>query len=184
MLGSSQPGSSIDLEACTAAGVDVVRRRSGGGSVLIVPGEMLWLDVVVPAGDPLWSDDVGRSMWWLGEVWAAALEMCGVAGADVHRGPIQHSEWSRSVCFDGLGAGEVVVGSAKAVGISQRRTRSWIRLQSSIHLVWRPELVVALLADPRPEAAELLEPFVADVAPARLVSAVEECLARTASTGR
>ena len=39
----------IDLDvACAAPGVEVVRRRSGGGAVLLVPGEVVWFDVVVP----------------------------------------------------------------------------------------------------------------------------------------
>ena len=66
---------------CEAAGVDVVRRRSGGGVVLLVPGECLWLDVVVPRDDPRWDDDVARAMWWLGEVWCQALAAVDVADA-------------------------------------------------------------------------------------------------------
>lgn len=181
VLGSSQPESSIDIDACRRAGVDVVRRRSGGGAVLIVPGEMLWLDVIVPLGDPLWSDDVGRAMWWLGDVWSEALGACGVTGSEVYRGSLRSTAWSRLVCFDGLGAGEVLVGGSKAVGMSQRRTRSWLRLQSSVHLAWRPDLMVSLLAEPRPTGSALLEPFVVPVAAERLASAVEECLASARS---
>ena len=50
VLGSSQPDSTIDLDACSRAGIEVVRRRSGGGAVLLVPGEVVWLDVIVPRG--------------------------------------------------------------------------------------------------------------------------------------
>lgn len=178
VLGSAQSEHGVDRAACAEAGIDVVRRRSGGGAVLLLPGEMCWLDVVVPRGDPLWVDDVGRSMWWLGEVWAGALEDCGMRGAVVHRGPLVHTAWSRLVCFDGLGGGEVVVGGAKAVGISQRRTRAWARLQSSIHLAWRPELMRSLLAEPRPAPGELLDPVVAPVSAARLRAAVEARLGR------
>ena len=49
----------------------IVRRRSGGGGVLLMPGEFVWLDLEIPAGDALWHDDVGRSMWWVGELWRA-----------------------------------------------------------------------------------------------------------------
>jgi lipoate---protein ligase len=158
VLGSAQPLGHADLDACRREDVDVVRRRSGGGAVLIVPGEMVWLDIVLPVGDPLWVDDVGRSMWWLGDVWKTALESLGATAVEVHRGPVRHTAWSRQVCFDGLGAGEVTIGGHKAVGISQRRTRSWARMQSSVHLAWRPELMVQLLAQPRPAAAQLAAP--------------------------
>ena len=39
-------------------GVAVVRRRSGGGAVLLDPGGVVWVDVVVPRHDPRWDDDV------------------------------------------------------------------------------------------------------------------------------
>lgn len=163
VLGSAQRDDVIDHEAAARAGADVVRRRSGGGAVLIVPGEMLWVDVVVPRGDVLWDDDIGRAMWWLGEVWADALGACGIAGAQVHRGAVVHTPWSRLVCWDSLGAGEVVVAGRKAVGISQRRTRDWIRLQSSVHLAWRPDVLCELLAGDRPVPVDLAEAAVLDV---------------------
>ena len=50
VLGSAQRDDVVDADACAAAGVEVVRRRSGGGAVLLLPGEVTWLDVVVPAG--------------------------------------------------------------------------------------------------------------------------------------
>ena len=62
VLGSTQPESDVDGRVANALGVDVVRRRSGGGAVLLMPGEFVWLDLVIPAGDPLWLDDVGKAM--------------------------------------------------------------------------------------------------------------------------
>ncbi len=73
ILGSAQPIAAADLDACARAGVEVVRRTSGGGAVLVRPGAVLWVDIVVPAGDPLWEPDVARAFFWLGEAWAAAL---------------------------------------------------------------------------------------------------------------
>ena len=78
VLGSAQLDSTVDQEACAAAGVEVVRRRSGGGAVLVDPSSLVWVDLVVAATDALWSADVGRSMWWVGEAWAKALEGAGL----------------------------------------------------------------------------------------------------------
>ena len=90
---------------------------------------------------------------------------------------MQHTQWSRLVCFDGLGAGEVTVGGRKAVGISQRRTRGWARLQSSIHLAEpRQELLATLLSPPRPTADELKPPAAVDVALEALQRAVTTAL--------
>ncbi|MFN8024333.1 MAG: hypothetical protein U0Q03_22580 [Acidimicrobiales bacterium] len=178
VLGSAQRDEVVDAAAAAAAGIDVVRRRSGGGVVLLVPGESVWLDVVVPRGDPRWDDDVARAMWWLGDVWCEALGGLGVAGASVHRGGLVHTAWSRLVCFDGIGSGEVVVGDRKVVGISQRRTRDWLRLQSSVHLEWRPDLLVSLLSPPAPTAAELRTPVTVPGPAAAVRAAVEAVLAR------
>jgi lipoate-protein ligase A len=157
VLGSTQPDASVDREACRRAGVDVVRRRSGGGAVLLVPGEVLWVDVIVPAGDRLWSDDIGRAAHWLGDAWGAALVACGVSGATVHPGRMVRAPWSAVVCFAGLGPGEVTIDGRKVVGISQRRTRAAARFQCAAALAWDPGALVALLAPPRPTAAELAD---------------------------
>jgi lipoate---protein ligase len=173
ILGSAQRDDVVDAERCAFRQVEVGRRRSGGGAVLIVPEQMLWLDVLIGRDHPLWLDDVGRSMWWLGEVWAGALTSCGVDGATVYRDRPNQTAWSRLVCFDGIGAGEVMVNGRKAVGISQRRTRDAARLQSSIHLVWQPDLLVELLSPPRPTAIDLSAPYVFTGDPAQLRAAVE-----------
>lgn len=157
VLGSSQADAAVDRRVASRLDIEVVRRRSGGGAVLLLPGEFAWIDLVVPAGDPLWSDDVGAAMTWAGRAWQRGLAEFGVAGA-VHEGPMRHSRWSAAVCFAGHGTGEVLAadaGSAKIVGISQRRTRDWARFQTMCHVRWRPELVSALVAAPRPAPAEL-----------------------------
>jgi lipoate-protein ligase A len=157
VLGSTQPDATVDAEAAARAGVEVVRRRSGGGAVLLVPGDVVWVDVIVPAGDPRWDDDVGRATWWLGEAWATALEACGVHGAAVHRGGLVRTPWSAAVCFAGLGPGEVTVDGRKVVGISQRRTRTAARFQCAVYRRWDPEALVALLAPPRPTSAAVAD---------------------------
>jgi lipoate-protein ligase A len=147
VLGSTQPEATVDLAACLAQGVSLVRRKSGGGAVLVAPGEVVWVDVVVPAGDPLWEDDVGRAAWWLGEAWVAALERSGVYGAEVWKGPLLRPRLASAVCFAGLGPGEVTLtGGEKVVGICQRRSRAGCLFQSACLLSWRPRELVGLLA--------------------------------------
>lgn len=157
-LGSAQRDSDVDDRVATALGVSVVRRRSGGGAVLLIPGEFIWLDLVISASDSLWSDDVGQAMDWVGALWQRALSEIGVA-TDVNTvGSVgDDPQWSRQVCFAGVGRGEVVQGKRKVAGVSQRRTRAAARFQSLCHLRWRPELVAALVAAPRPLASDLAE---------------------------
>jgi hypothetical protein len=114
--------------------------------VLLWPEEFVWLDLEIPATDRLWDDDIGRSMWWVGEVWRAALADVEPRST-VYRGRLLRTRWSADVCFAGTGPGEVLVGGAKLVGISQRRTRLAARFQTMVHLRWRPEVVASLVAD-------------------------------------
>ncbi len=140
VLGSTQPADAV------APGEPWVRRRSGGGAVLVEPGELVWVDVFVPAGDPLWEADVGRAFAWLGQAWAGALADAGVAGAEAHAGPLVVTPWSPLVCFAGLGPGEVTLDGAKVVGLCQRRTRAGALFQCAALLDWQPARLLERLA--------------------------------------
>ncbi len=155
VLGSTQSPSLVAIERLDEAGVELARRRSGGGVVLLVPGEHVWVDVVLPVDDPLWVPDVGRSSWWLGEVWAAALATVVPPGEEieVHRGALRDRELGAQVCFAATGPGEVSVGGRKLVGISQRRTRRSARFQCVLHRRFDPDATLALLADATDEHA-------------------------------
>ena len=146
VLGSAQHDDLIDRDAVVLAGYEVVRRRSGGGALLVGPGRQVWLDVFVPADDPLARDDIGASAWWLGELWAGCLLEIGACteAVSVHRGG-SSGALGRVVCFAGLGPGEVLVGAAKLVGISQRRNRHGSWLHSMALLGGDPAEVVGYL---------------------------------------
>lgn len=143
VLGSTQ------REATLPAGgtgmVSVCRRRSGGGAVLLVPGDVLWVDVLLPREDPLWQDDIGRSTWWLGDLWARALEALGFGTLEVWRGGLVRTQWSSAACFAGLGPGEVSISGRKVIGISQRRTRTQARFQCAVLLHYDSEALGGLL---------------------------------------
>ncbi|HEY5154297.1 MAG TPA: hypothetical protein VIJ47_06155, partial [Acidimicrobiales bacterium] len=102
VLGSVQGPESVDGTRLEALGMDLVRRRSGGGAVLLEPGRSVWVDVFIPRHDPRWDDDVHRSFVWLGEAWVDALGELGLA-AEVHRGGLERTPWSDRVCFAAVG---------------------------------------------------------------------------------
>lgn len=142
------------VTVCEATDTAVVlgsQRPTGGGAVLVSPGDPLWVDVVVPRGDALWCDDVGRAFWWLGEAWASVVD--GTA----HRGPLVRTRWSAEVCFAGLGPGEVTIGGRKAVGLAQRRTREGALFQCAVHRTWDPWTLLALLGLPPTVGDELAD---------------------------
>ena len=142
VLGSRQDETLLNIDQCRRSDVDVVRRRSGGGIVFLAPGEHVWLDVVIPHGDVLWSDDVARASWWLGDVWVQTLHSLGMNDVSVHRKSLNSDAWGDLLCFAGVGPGEVVQQReetfGKVVGISQRRTRDYARFQCTIYMKWNP----------------------------------------------
>lgn len=161
VLGSTQDEATIDRARAAAAGVDVARRRSGGGAVLVSPVDVTWVDVILPATDPRWDPDVGRSFRWLGDAWVRVLADLGVPHLAVHDGPLVSGPWSDRVCFGGIGPGEVLAEGRKVVGISQRRTRTGARFQCAVLHRWEPARLVDLLALAEGERARATE----DLAP-------------------
>lgn len=131
VLGSRQGEDLVDRAACSRAGLTIVRRRSGGGAVLMRHSSVVWIDVVLP---PRFApDDVRGSMVWIGEHWRAVLEPMTDRPLVVHHGGLSCSDWSDRVCFSGIGPGEVLDGSDKLVGLSQRRTRRGTRIQTLVY---------------------------------------------------
>lgn len=157
VLGSAQPARDFDAARCAAKGLGLVRRRSGGGAVLVSPGAQVWLDLYVPAGDPLFVGDVITSSSFVGALWREVLgAACGGGeGLAVHAGRLVTTPWSRRVCFSGLGPGEVTRDGAKVTGLAQRRDRAgaWFTTMALL----RPEQhrLARLLAAGEGEAGEL-----------------------------
>lgn len=165
VLGSTQPDELIRRDRAAADGVEVCRRRSGGGLVFIDPATDCWIDLVVPRSSHLWHDDVGRAFHWVGDHWASVLD--GLLNDGTDR-PVVHRTSDRRLagkvwCFADLGHGEVTVAGSKVVGLSQRRTRSWLRIQGLMLGSWpgprlRSYVDLDRLAALHPDDHELLDP--------------------------
>jgi lipoate-protein ligase A len=145
VLGSTQREDVLDPDAVRAGGVEVVRRRGGGGAVLLRPGDHLWVDAWIPRHDPLWRVDVSEAAHWAGEWWRAALASSGVGGCAVHRGGASPGPFGRAVCFSGRGPGEVFLGEAKVMGLSQWRSREGALFHTCAYTRWEAGPLVGLL---------------------------------------
>ena len=148
VLGSTQPPELVDPSALRRHGVELARRRGGGGAVLLEPARQLWLDAWIPRHDPLWVGDVSAAAEWVGAWWVAALARQGQSGFDVHAGRSVPGEFGDLVCFAGRGPGEVFHGGRKVVGLSQWRAREGALFSSCAYTRW--------------DAAPLLELFSVD----------------------
>jgi lipoate---protein ligase len=154
VIGSTQPLDLVDTAETARGGVEIARRRAGGGAVRLDPRAQVWIDFWLPRGDPLWHDDVVRSARWVGECWAQALSSIGAGELAI--GPQgaksygdgcswDTDEWARLICFAGVGPGEVTAHGAKVVGIAQRRDREGARFFTLAHMRWDPLSLVGLL---------------------------------------
>ena len=158
VLGSTQSSDVVDAEAAQAAGIEVVRRRSGGGAVLVTPDDPVWIDLWLPLGDARWSSDVTIAFGWVGAAWAAALGRLGLLGLEIQgSGPGACTRWSSLVCFGGIGAGEVSIGSRKVVGLAQRRNRSGAWFHTACVRHWDPNILVDMLDLPSGQRAQAVE---------------------------
>lgn len=156
-------GQARDLAATSTAEVEVLTRFSGGGAVLLDP-DLLSLDVLVPAGNPLLDGDLTAVFSRVGHVWATALDELGVPDVAVHHGAAtaRHQGDVRerllaAVCYATLGSGEVTSGGRKLLGLAQRRRRPGALIQCGLLRRWNPAPILAALGaspdDPEIEAA-------------------------------
>jgi hypothetical protein len=109
--------------------------------------------------------DVNKSFYWLGDVFAGAItrvlaEHASDALVEVNRSSARSGDWRRTLCYTGLGAGEVTVAGRKVVGMSQRRERSGAWIYSMTLLSVRGVELAEMLGDTpqrRDQARTVLE---------------------------
>jgi lipoate---protein ligase len=130
VLGSTQSMDILDPER--VADVPIRRRRGGGGLVFVRPDD-LWVDWWIPADDDRWRSDVHASSRMVGEWWADVLKQFVAGDVTVHDGTLEGDPAYRLVCFAGRGPGEVFVDGKKAVGVTQWRVREGIFLSTVMH---------------------------------------------------
>jgi lipoate-protein ligase A len=174
VLGSTQPTVGIDADAAERAGLPRVRRRSGGGGVVVRPGAQVWLDVFIPRTHGLARTDVAKAALVVGEIWAAALRPLLRSTLVVHDGALIETPWSRMNCFSGIGPGEVLLDGRKLVGISQRRERGGTWFFSMAHLTFDAEEQASLVSIDDAARADLFAHLSARVAVLPLAAGVTE----------
>ena len=121
-LGYGQPlAGDVDLAACAALGVGLVRRPTGGSAIYHDgPARELTYSVVATAADLGVGADLLETYHWIGEGLLAGLR---ALGAPVEMVPLQPSDPAAmpAFCFARTGSFELEVDGRKLVGSAQRR---------------------------------------------------------------
>lgn len=121
----------VDLEACRARGVAVVRRATGGRAVL--HDREVTYSVAVPAGTPRFGTGLDPAYRAVAAGLLAGLRLLGLAAALPAPVAGGRSRSGRSPgCFAGAARHEIEVGGYKLVGSAQRREGGAFLQQGSI----------------------------------------------------
>jgi len=130
-IGYNQAMDEVDITECQRAGVDVVRRPTGGRAILHT--DELTYSIVAPQSEPRVAGGVVESYRRLSAGWVRGLRLLGVDVAQAEAGHGQNADVS-AACFDAPSAYEVTAGGKKLVGSAQVRRREAVLQHGSLPL--------------------------------------------------
>ena len=121
----------VDLERCRVAGIDCVRRPTGGRAVL--HGDELTYSIVAPQDEPRVAGGIVESYRRLSLGLVQGLADLGVDACEAapQRGPVKETS---AVCFDAPSHYEVTVGGHKLIGSAQMRRKGMVLQHGSLPL--------------------------------------------------
>jgi lipoate-protein ligase A len=136
-IGYSQAADEVDIARCRQAGVDFVRRPTGGRAILHT--DELTYSIVVPQGEPRVVGGVLESYRRLSAGLVRGLRLLGmdVVQAEAGHGTATLTGQDADVsaaCFDAPSAYEVTAGGKKLVGSAQVRRRGAVLQHGSLPL--------------------------------------------------
>ncbi len=169
--------SRLDPAVAAAAGVDVVRRPTGGRALLH------HREVTYSVTAPARGSSLNESFRAINAILLNALARLGVAASEAERAgrPLRPDG---AACFAEPNVGELVVQGRKLVGSAQRRDEHALLQHGSILLANDQAMVAALRAEPDhlPPPATLSDALQRDVSAAEVVAALSDALLAAANT--
>jgi lipoate-protein ligase A len=131
-----------DVEACREAGVDVVRRPTGGRGVL--HEDEVTFAVVAPGVGPFEGPGVTRASASIATGLLLGLSRLGVE-ASVERGVVDARAARREACFAAASRAEIVAGGRKLCGSAQFRGRHAVLQHGSLPMTFDAQRQARLL---------------------------------------
>ena len=152
-LGLGQSESILDLDAVRAAGLDVVRRPTGGQALL--HDDELTYSVVASQQDPAVGGTLMHSYHAISEALLTGLAQLGIAGVGAPCEP-RPATGLTSVCFASASAEEVLVDGRKLLASAQWRSRGAFLQHGSLLLTDRQHELPRYMRD---AAAREIQPM-------------------------
>ena len=136
-IGYNQAADEVDMTRCQQAGVDFVRRPTGGRAILHT--DELTYSIVAPQGEPRVTGGVVESYRRLSAGLVRGLRFLRVEVAQAEGGhgtvaPTGQDAAVSAACFDAPSAYEVTAGGRKLVGSAQVRRRETVLQHGSLPL--------------------------------------------------
>lgn len=133
----------VDVEGCRRAGVDLVRRPTGGRAVL--HDDELTYSVIALESDPLVSGGIAESYRKISTGLVAGLAGLAVAAEMAPGRSGKASPYRSAACFDSASSYEVMVEGKKLVGSAQVRRGSVVLQHGSLLLGFDGGRLLSLL---------------------------------------
>jgi len=130
-LGRGQPVSDVDLQALEDAGLDLVRRPTGGRAILHV--DELTYSIVAPQAEPRVAGSIVESYRRLSAGLIHGLEHLGIEDVIADQ-RVESRESEGPVCFEVPADYEITVGGRKLAGSAQMRSRGVVLQHGALPL--------------------------------------------------
>lgn len=150
-LGRAQIFSDVDTSLIQSAGVDLVRRITGGRAIL--HADELTYSITAPGAEPRVAGDIPTSYMHLSAGLLQTLQLLGVDATNNHHA-IQRAG-AGAVCFEVPSQYEITFGERKLIGSAQVRRRNVVLQHGTLPLTGDIARICELLpfADPQARTA-------------------------------